>query len=349
MLDVNTLLDRGRRSFASDAMTPWSFSAQRIAVVVMIFVVAMVGFGVLSATVGWPDSNGWGLAILAAFILALLPLLGPLLSFLHRSGAVLDLRGFKIDFSRAPRVSGSEPRELNLQQNPGQDVTDSNAASIAEAAAVARDAQIVVVDLGTGRSWYTSRLFALAVAAHELGGAAGIILLAQRGGIPRCFLGWISPQDLIQAMFQHDARYRDALNRAKATLEHLRRKRSSAIEPPPDFKADIAKLSYSYDSQGDLALVPALINVMQANAIEDRNAPVWLSADDAERLFDAWLVRDRISSRASDREVIETVARARHRFLAVEEDHQYLGMADVDAFLRQFVLRLAEADAPQAT
>ena len=66
---------------------------------------------------------------------------------------------------------------------------------MAEAAEAAESATFVVVDLGIGRSWYPTRLFALAAAAEELQGARAVVILAQHGGVPGRFVGWILPKD----------------------------------------------------------------------------------------------------------------------------------------------------------
>ena len=83
-------------------------------------------------------------------------------------------------------------------------------------------ASFVVIDLGVGRSWYPTRLFALAAAADELNGARAIVVLAQRGGVAGRFSGWITPRDVVTAYCERDPRYRGALNEARAILHHLR-------------------------------------------------------------------------------------------------------------------------------
>src|SRR5690606_6731974 len=124
-------------------------SAQQAVRVALIFAALILGFGILSTVTGWPDEQGWGLVIILSFVAAAVPLLGPLLAFLRESGAVVDIRGVKLDFS-ASAVRGASVERTNLEDYPGVPVNDSGAASIAEAAEAARSAPFVVVDLGTG-------------------------------------------------------------------------------------------------------------------------------------------------------------------------------------------------------
>ena len=65
----------------------------------MSFALLVLGFAILSTVTGWPNKESWGLVVLAALVIALLPLLGPVLTFLRESGAVLDIKGVKLDFT----------------------------------------------------------------------------------------------------------------------------------------------------------------------------------------------------------------------------------------------------------
>ena len=327
-------------------------TTQQVMRVVLIFVLVIVGFGVLSATIGWPDKQSWGLVIFAALALALLPILSPLLNFLRESRAIIDIHGVKLDFSGAPRLLGTEPRRANLDEQPGVAVTDSNAASIADATATAAESEIVVVNLGTGRSWYPSRLFALAAAVEQHGSTKVIVLLAQRGGVDRQFVGWLQPSGVVRAMIQHDSGYFLALNRAKAMLRHLQLYADvpGHVFPIPFNFANQLKTAYS--ETGDLAFVPALIRELQqpksatdpdpSIKIEDTANPTWLTRDDVERLFDPWLIRTSLPVGGGDQQTLAMLARLPHRFIAVEENDRYVGMVDIDAFVRQVVLQQLE-------
>ncbi len=196
-------------------------SVQQAVRVALVFVGLMVGFGILSNLTGWPDKSWWGIVVVIALGLAALPLLGPLLEFLRDSGAVIEIKGVKLDFSKSA-VGGSRIERANLQDNPGVPVNDSDAASIATAAEAAVSAAFVVVDLGSGRSWYPTRLFVLAAAATELQGARAVVILAQRGGVAGSLIGWLRPKDMVAAFCQCDDRYRLALFHARAVLGNLR-------------------------------------------------------------------------------------------------------------------------------
>jgi hypothetical protein len=209
------------------------------------------------------------------------------------------------------------------------------------------DARIVIVDIGTGRSWYPSRLFALAAAVDQFGDTEVIVLLARRGGVDRYFLGWIGPSDIVHAMVQQNPAYAQALKRARTMLLHLR---LYADDPnhifaqPFDFAS---QLMTAYHSNGELAFVPALIHELQQPAdppivptqIEDPANPSWLMRDDIERFFDPWLVRTHMPADGGNEETLAMLARTPDRFIAVTEHERYVGMVDIDAFVRQVALQ----------
>ena len=333
-------------------------SAQQAVRVALIFAALILGFGILSGVTGWPDKQGWGLVISLSLVIAALPLLGPLLAFLRESGAVVDIRGVKLDFS-ASAVRGASVERTNLEDYPGVPVTDSSAASIAEAAEAARSAPFVVVDLGTGRSWYPTRLFALAAAAEELQGARALVILAQHGGVPGRFVGWIVPKDAVAAFCQNDQRYRLALNHARTILQHLRLSGGYQTYQFPAEYQDGNNFRRAYLETGDLAFVPALISRLQSSPtnpdpgaaplaqqdpLEKVGEPTWLSREEAERLFDPWMIREHIRDSLPEAEKWAMLVRSSGDFLAVTDDNDgYRGMIDVSATIRRAVLRPSAA------
>jgi hypothetical protein len=134
-------------------------SAPQAVRIVLIFVGLIISFAVLSSLTGWPDKQGWSTAVILSAVVATFPFWRPLLEFLRDSGAVVEVAGVKIDFSKSVE-QGSRIQRDNLQDQPGVPVNDTTAASIAEAAKAASSAAFIVVDLGTGKSWYPTRLFA---------------------------------------------------------------------------------------------------------------------------------------------------------------------------------------------
>ena len=266
-------------------------------------------------------------------------------------GAIPEFKGVKLDFS-ASAVRGASVERTNFEDNPGVPVNDSSAASIAEAAEAARSAAFVVVDLGIGRSWYPTRLFALAATAEELQGARGVVILAQHGGVPGRFVGWILPKDVVAAFCQSDQRYRLALNHARAVLRHLRLSGGyDTYKFPAVFKQDSDNLRTAYLETGDLAFVPALISRLQQSPsnnpdpiaaplpLEEVNEPKWLSREEAERLFDPWMIREHIRDGLPEAEKRAMLVQTGRDFLAVTEDNgSYRGMIDIAAAMRSAML-----------
>lgn len=321
-------------------MTGIPISTQQAMRLALVFASLVLSFGILSAIIGWPDKESWGLVVLVSLVIALMPLVGPVLAFLRESGAVIDIKGVKLDFT-ASVARGTSIERTNLQDNPGMPVNDSSAASIAETAEAARSAHFIVVDLGIGKSWYLTRLFALAAAAQELQGARAIVLLGQRGALSRKFLGWIAPKDAVTAFCERDARYRTALHEARAILHHLRLSGGRAEYAFPAPYADASSFVHAYSQTGDLALVPALIYRLQQQAmpLEQPSAPAWLDAEEAERLLDPWLIRDHIRESQPEGDKWAILARTTGEFLAVTDDNtSYRGMIEIGAVIRRAVL-----------
>jgi hypothetical protein len=332
-------------------MKNFPISAPQAVRMVLAFIGLIIVFGILSSLTGWPDKQGWSVAVILSVAVASFPFWGPLFEFLRDSGAVVELAGVKVDFSKSV-VSGSRIQRSNLEDHPGVQVTDSNAASIAEAAQAASSADFMVVDLGTGTNWYPTRLFALAAAAEELRGAKTVVILAQRGGIPNSFIGWIRPGDVVAAFVQSDHRYQVALSHARTVLWQLRVSGDSDVylftAMKGTYQQDWLNVRTAYKQTGDLAFVPALISCLQQTtapakqALEDPNEPKWLKREDVERLFDAWMVREHVSKELPDtqrRAVLCKVSRADLCYLAVtEDDGSYRGLIEIDAVVRTAVL-----------
>lgn len=326
-------------------MAELSITTKQAVRVSVSFALLIIGFGLLSSVTGWPDKGGWGLAVILSLIIAALPLLGPLLAFLSETGAVVDFKGLKLDF-RAMAVRGAPIERSNFQADPGVRVTDSYAADIAEAANAARSAPVVSVDLGTGRSWFSSRLFVLAAAAQELRGAEAIVILAQQGTVPGRLVGWVRPDHVVIAFCQQDERYGKALNQARSVLQHLRLSGGNLDANSPEYKR-VSEFLSAYSKTGDLALVPVLIRELQdpttappasPHPIELPGEPSWLSREEAERLLDPWLIWDNIRDDQSEAEKRAKLACAGSPFLAVTEtDGRYRGMIDVTTALRRAV------------
>jgi hypothetical protein len=340
-------------------MSDRSFQLPQALRVALVFAVLVAGFGALSALTGWPDAEGWPLALLLALALAALPLAGPALTFLRDSRATLDIRGVKLDFSAATVPPAEAPR-VNLQDDPGVGVNDTDAASLAQAAEAASGRAHLVLDLGTGRSWYATRLFVLAAAAAELAGAQALVLVAQRGAVPGRFVGWIRPADAVTAFCREDPRYRHALLHARAVLAQLRAGGGYGEVMPPgqplSLHDDVPALRYAYAERGDLAFVPALVKRLQEGLpdapvgagplpepLEPAGDPPWLEAEAAERLLGPWLVRETLSDGADPAAQRRALADTPHRLLAAcTATGVYRGLIDVEAATRQLLLSQVE-------
>src|SRR5260370_18353033 len=202
-------------------MLPFSINWREVGFGVAVFILVMIGFGVLASVVHWPsDHDGWPLAVAVAAIIAFLPLIGWTFSFLQQSRASFEGPfGVKINFSAATAVPtiGTPKLTENLVQS-GVQINESSFREMNKAARQVTEQSVVVINLEDGRAWYRTRLFALAATADVLHAPKSMVLVGTRGGQPRQVAGWIKPRDFVKAMIRANARYGDVLQHAQGYL-----------------------------------------------------------------------------------------------------------------------------------
>ena len=95
--------------------------------------------------------------------------------------------------------------------------------------------------------------------------------------------------------------------------------------------------------------MPALIGRLQKQTpplteAPEPKPPVWLGAEEAERLLDPWLVREHVRENLPEAEKWATLRRATGEFLAMTDDKGcYRGMIDITAEVRRAVARGAKS------
>jgi hypothetical protein len=79
--------------------------------VALVFVALIAVFGILSILTGWPDKQGWSVVVILSFIVATFPFWRPLLKFLRESGAIVEVAGVKVDFSKSCQINATPSPE----------------------------------------------------------------------------------------------------------------------------------------------------------------------------------------------------------------------------------------------
>src|SRR5262249_21394626 len=137
--------------------------------------------------------------ILAVIAVGFVPILLSVIDMARGSRALVDLRGFRIDFSQTDVRRRSTELPANVGE-PGQIVTSSSPTRIAAALGAAMTNQFVRLDIKDGDAWWVTRLFALSAGAVRMGVPKAIVFVGNREGGEGMFLGWAFPSSLLKAL-----------------------------------------------------------------------------------------------------------------------------------------------------
>jgi hypothetical protein len=171
----------------------------------------------------WKGEPGGTMVIVVAAI-SILPLLLVVLDVLLVSGAVIDIKGVKLDFSKIQQGrSGSGDVSFQLPENvgvPGAVVTDSAAFSIAAALELGATQRIAVVNIKSGGAWWVTRLLVLCAGAVRTGSPEVLVFVGKKENVLDYFLGFGHPLDLLHALLRDD-RYRQRYEAAMTLTRQL--------------------------------------------------------------------------------------------------------------------------------
>jgi hypothetical protein len=182
----------------------WPYS-RRAAVVsaVSVWIAAAIALGITNAAVGWPNSATRGWLPLLVVAIGLVPPALVLLDGFRTSRARIDLPWFKVDFSATVVTAALIRETAGIPENiisPGEQIYDSGGAKIEAALDTARENRILVIDLHDGDAWWVTRLLVLAAGAVRSHTTEAIVFVGTREETEgRVFLGWATPQAVLQA------------------------------------------------------------------------------------------------------------------------------------------------------
>jgi hypothetical protein len=208
----------------------------------------------------------------------------------------------------------------------------------------------IVVDLEDGGAWYTTRIFAVAATAQEIGSPRAIVLIGQRNGTPRQFGGWVKPEDCVLAFSRKDQKFATIRERALQYLVHLRAHSGDlTYTAAPALFPRYHQYVAQYRIYGDIVLIRILVDQMlnpegaTANEpLEKPQEPPWTNLGELEHLLEPWLVCDRVKVDQAAKEQVMQVLGSQHDLIASTRNGQFVGMVDVRRVERDIVRQLVE-------
>ena len=187
-------------------------------------VMLLVAAGALWITnrwTGWPTASTSG-AVLLVVALSLVPVILLVLESVRQRGGSVTTKWGGIDWGRevatAARPTVEIPKGLGFE---GQPIYDLNVVSAHQTIAAATTSEIVRVDLGTGESWWATRLFSLSLAATRNGAPKILVFVGRFSGVDYAFLGWARPSDVFRLLRERRDVLRLAFDRAEAIARYV--------------------------------------------------------------------------------------------------------------------------------
>jgi hypothetical protein len=274
-----------------------------------------------------------GQTVLIVAIMSVIPLLMVILDFFAMSGAVLDIKGVKIDFGAVQEKRGGEAKGLELPENAGiagAIITDSAAMNI-QRVLLLKEQKIAVANLKDGNAWWMTRLLVLCSGAVRTGTPEIIVFLGTRENVPNIFLGYGLPAGLLRTILQNQ-KYADRYAGAEKSIQKFHEyKLVNGIIPapnlPPEAMRYLTNVDYLQlgDEVAEQILLDQLGNVaLPGGSLE--NPPDKIGVGTLGQLFDSCLYRSTIDLDARDEEQVQQLFAARGEYVALVRQGGYISM-----------------------
>ncbi|MCL5950229.1 MAG: hypothetical protein M1132_00665 [Chloroflexi bacterium] len=204
----------------------WPFNR---ALAVLLAFVTWVFFAILFALLdryaGWPDKELRAPLLYAVIGLGLIPLALALLDFAASRRAVVDIRGFKFDFSHVDLGSVNvSARSFPLPDNigiTGAIVSDTSAMQIIQVLQQATANEVVLINIKDGHAWWVTRLLALSAGAVRAGSPKAMVFVGMKQNTDGSYLGWAEPAAILNAILDDKSEYRVTYERAVKITRQL--------------------------------------------------------------------------------------------------------------------------------
>ncbi|MCI0392740.1 MAG: hypothetical protein MOB07_28750 [Acidobacteria bacterium] len=226
--------------------TLWPFGTRGalLAAVIIWLVLALI-FVATRAYLGWPTNDSLKLAALIVISLGLIPLALRLIDFAASRRAVVDIKGFKIDFSRVDLDQPEVRRETaGIPDNIGVSgpiFSDASPMNIIQTLKEATKNEIVVIDLKDGDAWWVTRLLALAAGAVRAGSPNTFVFIGMNENRSHQFLGWAESKRVLDSILranpEYDRRYLRAMQISQQVFMYGNRE--FMPQQPPTFEPNV--------------------------------------------------------------------------------------------------------------
>jgi hypothetical protein len=185
-----------------------------------VLVLLLVCAGVLWITnrwAGWPTANTSGALLYFVVAVSLVPVILLVLESVRQRGGSITTKWGGIDWGRevatAVRPSVEIPKGLGFEGKP---IYDYDVVSAHQTVAAATTNDIGRIDLVTGESWWTTRLFTLSFAATRNSAPKILVFVGRFSGVDYAFLGWARPGDVFRLLRERRDDLRLAFDQAEA-------------------------------------------------------------------------------------------------------------------------------------
>jgi hypothetical protein len=307
-----------------------------------------------SAASSWPSDRLEPWVLLAAVLVALVPLALLLLDFAAERRATVGItRFFSVDFSAGGAAAGSAERGRTITPNivgSGVDVADSGREEMRTALESATESDVAEIDLASGEAWWPTRLLVLAAGGARLGRPGALSFVARDGGRDRVFQGWAYPSELLEQMLRRDPQLRFVYWYARrAWAGQFALPGEEPGFPYWDNIRDPERIGHYAAKTAD---VPTTSITRPANQIPQEVGPEMLlanelavyeppdhgiSAADMRALAGPVLHYELIDLADQPERQIDVALRSTDRYVAVADDGRYRGLAQVEHIVRDLL------------
>jgi hypothetical protein len=322
----------------------WPFGITLALILVpIIWVVLAVVISITRFVTRWPDRESSTVVIFIVLGLSLVPLALALLDFVSSRRAVIDIKGFKIDFSNTVLSQPeARPASFGLPDNigiSGPIISDTAPMQIIEALKQASEGEVAVIDLKDGNAWWVTRLLALGAGAMRVGSPKAMAFIGMKENLPDTYLGWAEPGVVVKAILADKPEYKKRYERARRIARQLDLF-GDEVEPSNlayHANVDRYRMQSEYKQLGEAAFEQILMDQLGTiiyNGVSLENPPDRLTLGRLQQLFDHCLYMDAVDLTESNEKQVS-------RFL--ESNAPYVALLRRGKFDRMLKREVGEA------
>jgi hypothetical protein len=226
--------DGGPDSPSDEAVALWPFGALVALVAVpAVWLALAVVLWMTHRWLDWPTATSASGLVYLAVAVGLVPVGLLVLNAVARGGGAVTSRWGGIDFGTGVKVDeGRQAVQVETSLGfEGQPITDSSVATVHETVNAARANDVVRLDIGTGDSWWMTRLFALCYGAVRTDSPKVLVFVAQDS--EPTFVGWVRPQDGLRLLRSRRPHLAYAADRAESIARYMTTVDPNTAQPAP--------------------------------------------------------------------------------------------------------------------